>query len=64
MMSREKIERYRRMTSAERWKETEALMVLAWEALRKLPWAERQRRLERAGAVAKISRPARRRRGR
>ncbi|NUN53766.1 MAG: hypothetical protein HUU06_13420, partial [Planctomycetaceae bacterium] len=46
MLSPERIARYRRMTPAERWKETEALMALAWEALLALPWRERQRRLE------------------
>lgn len=46
MISREKIEQYRRMTPEERWKETEELMTLAWRALRALPREERERRLE------------------
>ncbi|MBI1851425.1 MAG: hypothetical protein HYR85_13880 [Planctomycetes bacterium] len=46
MLSDEKIEAYRRMTPARRWKETEELMTWAWRALLALPLAERNRRLQ------------------
>ncbi|MCI0339697.1 MAG: hypothetical protein L0216_00865 [Planctomycetales bacterium] len=47
MLSRKKIEMYRRMTPEERWVEVEALMTDAWRALLELPEADRQRRLAR-----------------
>ena len=50
MLSKERLEAYRRMTPEERWRETSALMVYAWEALLQLPFEERERRL----AVARL----------
>jgi hypothetical protein len=45
MLGPEQIERYRRMSPAERLKETEELMTLAWRMLLELPAEERERRL-------------------
>ena len=46
MLSPERLEAYRRMTPAERSKETFALIEYAWKALLALPFEERERRLE------------------
>jgi hypothetical protein len=43
VLSPERIERYRRMTPRERWREVEELMTLAWRDLRSRPAAERAR---------------------
>jgi hypothetical protein len=43
MLSAERLEAYRRMTSEERWREVEALMTLAWRDLLARPQAERDR---------------------
>ena len=40
MLSKERIERYRRMTPEERWREVEELMTLAWRSLLELPVGE------------------------
>ena len=48
MLSEERLEAYRRMTPAERWAETLALLDYGWEILSRLPHAERERRLEAA----------------
>ncbi len=45
MLSKERIERYRRMTPEERWREVEELMTIAWHSLLELPEEERERRL-------------------
>ncbi len=37
MLSPSQIEAYRRMSPAERWREVEALMTLAWRSLKQLP---------------------------
>jgi hypothetical protein len=63
MLSRVRLARYRAMTPSQRWEETVALMALAWDSLRRLPFEERQRRLEIAGAVRRRG-GARPRRGR
>lgn len=44
MLSREKLEAYRKMSPEERWKEVEELMTLAWRGLLELPEEERERR--------------------
>ena len=44
MLSKAKIEAYRRMTPEERWREVEELMTFAWRTLRELPEEERRRR--------------------
>lgn len=43
MLSPERIEAYRRMTPAERWREVEALMTFAWRDLKRRPREERER---------------------
>jgi hypothetical protein len=48
VISRERIEAYRRMTPAERWAETLVLLDYGWEMLLRLPREERERRLEAA----------------
>ena len=45
MLSPDRIQHYRRMSPAERWREVEELMTLAWRTLAALPDEERQRRL-------------------
>jgi hypothetical protein len=45
MLSREQLEAYRAMTLEQRWRETEALMALAWRMLKELPHEEVERRL-------------------
>lgn len=46
MLSKERLEAYRRMTPAERWAETLRLLEFGWEMLQRLPPEERERRLE------------------
>jgi hypothetical protein len=46
VLSAERLAAYRRMTPAERWREVEALMTLAWRTLQALPESERRRRLD------------------
>ena len=46
MLSKERLEAYQRMTPAEKWAETLALMDFGWEMLLRLPLEERERRLE------------------
>ena len=46
MLSKERLEAYRRMTPAEKWAETLALLDYGWEMLMRLPPEERERRLE------------------
>ena len=45
MLSDDRIQRYRAMSQAERWREVESLMTFAWRELQKLPHAEIERRL-------------------
>lgn len=45
MLSKAQIEAYRTMSQAERWREVEALMTLAWRSLQQLPHEEVARRL-------------------
>lgn len=46
MIGPEQVERYRRMSQPERWREVEALMTFAWRALKQLPPEELTRRLK------------------
>ena len=46
MLSKERLEAYRKMTPAERWAETLTLLDFGWEMLQSLPAEERERRLE------------------
>jgi hypothetical protein len=46
VLSKERLEAYRRMTPAQRWAETLALVDYGWEVLMRLPKEERERRLE------------------
>jgi hypothetical protein len=45
MLSDARTEAYRKMPQAERWREVEALMTLAWRSLKHLPPEEVDRRL-------------------
>ena len=58
MLSKEQIERYRRMTIKERWAEFEELMDLAWRTLMALPPEERNRRLDVARRQHELSNQA------
>ena len=58
MLSKARLERYRRMTPAERWRETSALMEYAWQALMQLPYEERERRLAVARRQHRLSNDA------
>jgi hypothetical protein len=46
MLSKERLEAYRRMTPAEKWAETMELIDYGWQMLMTLPPEERERRLE------------------
>jgi hypothetical protein len=46
MLSKDRLEAYRRMTPSQRWAETLRLMDYGWEMLLRLPPEERERRLE------------------
>ncbi len=46
MLSKERLEAYRRMTPAEKWEQTLMLLDFGWEMLMSLPAEERERRLE------------------
>ncbi len=46
MLSKERLDAYRRMTPAQRWAETLTLLDYGWEMLLRLPPKERERRLE------------------
>ena len=46
MLSKERLEAYRRMTPAQRWAETVELIETGWRILLSLPPEERERRLE------------------
>jgi len=46
VLSKERLEAYRRMTPAQRWAETLELFDYGWEILMRLPKEERERRLE------------------
>jgi hypothetical protein len=45
MLSKERLEAYRKMTPAQKWEETLMLLDFGWEILSSLPHAERERRL-------------------
>ena len=45
MLSDARIEAYRKMPQAERWREVEELMTFAWRFLKQLPEEEVERRL-------------------
>jgi hypothetical protein len=55
MLSEEQLERYRRMTIEERWRITEELMDLTWQALLELPYEDRERRLQLAREEHELS---------
>jgi len=46
MLSKERLEAYRRMTPAQKWAETVELIEGGWRMLLSLPPDERERRLE------------------
>ena len=46
MLSKERLEAYRRMTPAQKWAETLALADYGWQMLLRLAPEERERRLE------------------
>jgi len=46
MLSKSRIEAYRRMSPEERWREVEELMTLAWRSLTELSDSEYERRLQ------------------
>jgi len=46
VLSKERLEAYRKMTPAQRWAETLALFEYGWEILMRLPPEERERRLD------------------
>jgi hypothetical protein len=46
VLSKERLDAYRRMTPAERWAETVQLLDYGWEMLLRLPQEERERRLD------------------
>lgn len=46
MLSKERLEAYRKMSSAEKWAETVELIEAGWWMLQCLPPAELERRLE------------------
>jgi len=48
VLSKERLDAYRRMTPAERWTETLHLLDYGWEMLLRLPHEEVARRLEAA----------------
>ena len=48
MLSKERLDAYRRMSPAERWAETLNLLDYGWEMLLRLPDEEIERRLEAA----------------
>lgn len=45
VLSKERLEAYRRMTPAQKWQETLLLLDYGWEMLLRLPYEERERRL-------------------
>jgi hypothetical protein len=45
MLDEARLEAYRKMSPAERWREVEALMTFAWRTLKQLPREEVERRL-------------------
>jgi len=46
MLSKERLEAYRKMTPAQKWAETVELIESGWRMLLSLPPEERERRLE------------------